>query len=73
MYTLKKYFETNDLTAYRVGKENGIPNQTISKQLKNDTLNGLSLRIIKAIAISINKTPGTVVDELIELDKNKDV
>lgn len=72
MQTLKKYFEINNLTAYRVGKENGIPNQTINRQLNNDTLDGLSIKIIKAIAISTNKTPGTVVDELVELDENKD-
>ena len=69
MKPLKKYFEENNLTAYRVGKDNGFPNQTIQKQLTNDTLDRLSFKVIKAIANSLNKTPGQVVDELVNIEK----
>ena len=70
MKPLKRYFKENGLTAYKVGKENNIPNQTIRLQLENDTLDRVAFRIIKAIANSLNKTPGQVADELIEFENN---
>ena len=67
--TTKKYFEENNLTAYRVSKDNGFPNQTIQRQLTKDNLDGLSFKVIKAIANSLSKTPGEVADELVNIEK----
>ncbi|AEV95155.1 hypothetical protein [Pediococcus claussenii] len=68
MKILKKYFEENNLTAYRVGKDNEMPNQTIRKQLENNGLDRLSWKVLKAIANSLNKSVGEVADELIKLE-----
>ncbi|MCI2961001.1 helix-turn-helix domain-containing protein [Pediococcus pentosaceus] len=69
---IKRYLEKNNISMYKIAKENNIAQTTIFNA-SNKKLDSLSFKILRAIAKSLNKTVGQVADELEQLDKEKDI
>lgn len=67
---LKKYIEEKNISAYQISKESGIPYTTINNALKDGKkLEGQTVKVLKAVAIATDTTPGQLLDELIYLDE----
>lgn len=65
---IKQYLEKNNISMYKIAKENDMAQTTIFNA-SNKKLDSLSFRILRAIANSLNKTVGEVANELNEMDK----
>lgn len=71
MNVIQQYLDQNNITRYRVSKISGVGHTTIKAAAESKNgINGLTGKVIKAIAVALDKTPGTVLDELITLEKN---
>ncbi|MCO6542144.1 MAG: helix-turn-helix transcriptional regulator [Lactobacillus sp.] len=72
MNIIQKYLDQNDITRYKISKLTGISNTTLQSAVTSKNgINGLTGKVIIAIAKALNKTPGTVLDEIIELENQK--
>lgn len=73
MNVIQKYLDQNNITRYRVSKISGIRESTLRASVSSKNgINGLTGKVIIAIAEALNKTPGQVLDEIIALeDKQK--
>ena len=73
MNVIQKYLDQNNITRYRVSKISGIRESTLRASVSSKNgINGLTGKVIIAIAKALNKTPGQVLDEIIALeDKQK--
>ncbi|KPD34315.1 helix-turn-helix domain-containing protein [Pediococcus acidilactici] len=71
MSLLKEYLDSNNITGYRIAKDNNITQSTMTRVINRD-LDNLSFKYLKAIAISLEKDIGTVAKELNSL-QNKTV
>lgn len=70
MNTLKKYLDKNSITRYQISKKTGIANTTLASAVKDTKpLSGQTVKVISAVAEALGKTPGTVLDELLQLEK----
>lgn len=73
MNILKKYIDQNNITKYQISKLSGISQMTLShatadtKQLSNQTV-----KVISAVAQALGKTPGQVLDDLINLENSEE-
>lgn len=70
MLLIDQYLQKNNLKRYDVSKKTGISQQVLSNS-KNKRALELPMKVVNAIAQSVNKTPGLVLDELIELENEK--
>jgi len=68
MSLLDIYLQKNGKKRYDVFKETGISQQMLSNVNKN-SINHYSVKTIQAIAKTVEKSEGTVLDELIQLEK----
>lgn len=64
---LDKYLEAQGLTRYKVAKDTGVSKSTLARAADKDA-DHISLRIIRAISSLTTKTPGQVLDGLINLE-----
>ncbi|KAA9322934.1 MAG: hypothetical protein KIC59_01660 [Lactobacillus jensenii] len=70
MNVLKKQLKKENVSAYLVSKKANIPYTTINNALKDSKkLDGQTVKVLKAAALAINRTPGQLLDELIKLDE----
>lgn len=70
MNFLSKYLDDKNLTRYQISKLSGVPQSTINSATESKTgTDGITGRIIKAIALATNETPGKVFDDLIKQEK----
>lgn len=71
MLLIDTYLQEKNLKRYDVAKRSGVSQQVLSSA-KNKKASELSMKVIDAIAMTVNKTPGAVLDELHELeDENR--
>lgn len=69
MAILDDYLIKNNLTRYQIAKHGNIAATTLQNAItRNYPVNRISVKVIVAIAEMLDKTPGTVLDELIELE-----
>lgn len=69
MNVIQKYLDQNNITRYRVSKISGIRESTLRASVSSKNgINGLTGKVIIAIAEALNKTPGQVLDEIITLE-----
>ena len=67
MNVLKKQLKKENVSAYLVSKKANIPYTTINNALKDSKkLDGQTVKVLKAAALAINRTPGQLLDELIK-------
>lgn len=72
MNVLQKYLDQNGITKYQVSKATGISSMTLSHATADSKpLSGQTVKVIAAVADALGKTPGTVLDELIEIENKK--
>lgn len=68
---LQKYLDQNNISKYKIFKTTGIPQTTLSHATAdNKKLSGQTVKVISAVAATLHKTPGKVLDELIEIEKD---
>lgn len=71
MNALQEYLDQNGVTRYQVAKQTGIANTTLANAVKETKpLSGQTVKVITAVAQALGKTPGQVLDDLIELDED---
>lgn len=71
MNALQKYLDQSGVTRYQVAKQTGIANTTLANAVKETKpLSGQTVKVIRAVAEALGKTPGQVLDDLIQLDDN---
>lgn len=68
MNYLDLYLQRNNMKRYDVYKKTGISQQLLSTHT-NKGIEKYSNKVIMALAQSLGKTPGTVLDELLALEK----
>lgn len=66
MLLIDTYLQRHGLKRYDVHKQSGLSNQLLS-QNRNKRANELSVKVIEAIAQTVYKTPGEVLNELLAL------
>ncbi|NVY96995.1 helix-turn-helix transcriptional regulator [Lactobacillus sp. DCY120] len=72
MSTLQKYLELNQITRYQISKKTGITQSSLQSTVESPRgLAGVTVKTLTAIATALEKTPGQVLDELIELDSEQ--
>ena len=69
MNYLDLYLQRNKIKRYDVHKKTGISQQLLSTH-KYKSIEKYSTKVILALSQTLEKTPGQVLDELIELEKN---
>lgn len=68
MNPLQKYLDENNVTRYQIYKHTGVAQTTLANAVKPDKpLSGQTVKVIKAVADTIGKTPGQVLDELLNM------
>lgn len=73
MNVLQKYLDLNKITRYQISKKTGIAQTTLAGAVvPKKKLSGQSVKVISAVAKVLGKTPGTVLDELIELESKEE-
>lgn len=71
MNVLQKYLDQNNVTKYQVSKLSGLSQMTLSHATADSKpLSGQTVKVISAVAQALGKTPGQVLDDLIELDED---
>lgn len=71
MNVLQKYLDQNNVTKYQVSKLSGLSQMTLSHATADTKpLSGQTVKVIRAVAEALGKTPGQVLDDLIQLDDN---
>lgn len=65
---LQKYLDQNGVTRYQIHKATGIAQTTLQSAVApTKSLSGQTVKVISAVAKTLDKTPGQVLDELISL------
>ncbi len=66
------YLKANNTTRYQVAKQSGLRASTLQRVANSPQgIKGMTIRVVSAVALTINKPSGTVVEELIALQKEK--
>ncbi|MGV0000086.1 hypothetical protein, partial [Latilactobacillus curvatus] len=72
MNVIQQYLDQNNVTRYKVSKLSGLGQTTLKAAVDSKNgIDGLTGKVIKAIAVALDKTPGTVLDELVQLANYK--
>lgn len=72
MNILDIYLQRNGVKRYDVYKKTGVSQQTLASAGKK-SIDHYSTKILKAVAETLDKTPGTVLDELFQLEKENPI
>lgn len=68
MNILQTYLDKNGISKYKIYKKTGVSQMTLSHATQDGKkLSGQTVKVISAVAATIDKTPGQVLDELIAL------
>lgn len=71
MNVFQVYLDNQNVTRYQIAKMTGLSQSTLQRASdSNGGTNSISGRILKATAAALDKTPGQVLDEMIELEAN---
>lgn len=71
MNVIQQYLDANNITRYKVSKLSGISQPTLKAAADSKNgIDGLTGKVIKAMAVALNKTPGDVLNELINLEES---
>lgn len=66
------YLKANNTTRYQVAKQSGLRASTLQRVAESPKgIKNMTIRTISAVALTVNKPSGTVVEELIALQKEK--
>lgn len=69
---LQIYLDKNGVSKYKVSKVSGISQMTLSHATEDGKkLDGQTVKVIKAVAQALDKTPGQVLDDLLALSKEE--
>lgn len=69
MKTLQNYLNYKKVTRYKVSKVGHISASTLHSAVNSPSgINGLTVKVLRAIATTLNQTPGQVLDEIITLE-----
>lgn len=69
MKTLQNYLDQKKVTRYKISKVGHISTSTLQSAVNSPNgINGLTVKVLCAIAMTLNKTPGQVLDEIIALE-----
>lgn len=69
MNVIQSYLDKNNITRYQVYKASGLSQMTLKHATESKKgIDGVSGKVLKAIAVTLGKTPGQVLDELIALE-----
>lgn len=72
MNVIQEYLDSQNITRYEVSKKSGIAATTLQSAVdRENATDGLTGKVIKAIAKALDKTPGTVLDEILKIENNK--
>lgn len=72
MSVIQKYLDQNNITRYRISKISGIRASTLQAAVDSKNgINGLTGKVVIAIAQALDKTPGQVLDEIIALENKQ--
>lgn len=72
MNVIQSYLDKHNVTRYKVSKISGISQMTLKHAVDSrNGIDGISGKVLKAIAIALDKTPGQVLDELIAFENAK--
>lgn len=67
---LQQYLDQNNVTRYQIYKATGLAQTTLFNAVApTKPLSGQTVKVISAVAEALGKTPGEVLDELIDLEK----
>ena len=69
MGLLDRYLEQNGTTRYKVAQDNAISQSVLQRAAAHKLVDSISARVIVYVAHTVNKTPGTVLDEMIALEE----
>lgn len=65
-----KYLQRNGVTRYKVAKMSGVYISTLQRVAKSNEINNISVRILRATAETLGKTPGQVLDEMLNMEED---
>lgn len=69
MNVIQEYLDQSNITRYKISKISGINASTLKAAADSKNgIDGLTGKVIKAIALALNRTPGTILDEMITLE-----
>ncbi|MDG2984368.1 TIR domain-containing protein [Latilactobacillus curvatus] len=72
MTIIQDYLDKNNITRYKISKLSGIGQPTLKAAVDSKSgINGLTGKVLKAIALALDKKPGAVLDELIEFNNQE--
>ncbi|MBP2057920.1 hypothetical protein J2Z60_001095 [Lactobacillus colini] len=67
---LQQYLDQNGVTRYQIHKATGIAQTTLQSAVApTKPLSGQTVKVISAVADTLGRTPGQVLDDLIALEK----
>ena len=69
MALLDQYLELNGTTRYKVAQDNGIRSSMLQRAAALTEVDSISARVFIYVGNTINKTPGTVLDEMLRLSQ----
>lgn len=70
MALLDQYLELSGTTRYQVAQDNGIRQSMLQRAAAHTQVDSISARVFMYVGHTINKTPGTVLDEMLKLSQN---
>ncbi|GAF40174.1 hypothetical protein FC83_GL001320 [Agrilactobacillus composti DSM 18527 = JCM 14202] len=73
MNAYQAYLDKNNLTRYAIAKASGLANSTLQRAAQAKAIDTISIKILKATALALNKKPGTVLEEILELEKSEHI
>lgn len=72
MNIIQQYLDQNEITRYKVSKISSVSQPTLKAAVDSKNgIDGLTGKVIKAIAVALDKTPGIVLDELLQLENKQ--
>lgn len=69
MALLDQYLELNGTTRYKVAQDNGIRSSMLQRAAAHTEVDSISARVFIYVGNTIDKTPGTVLDEMLRLSQ----
>lgn len=70
MALLDQYLELNGTTRYKVAQDNGIRASMLQRAAAHNEVDSISARVFIYVGNTIDKTPGTVLDEMLKLSQD---
>lgn len=67
---LDQYLDQHDVTRYKVSKVGGVAESTLANTAKTEVIK-YGVHVLRAIAKTVDKTPGQVLDELLDMENKE--